>query len=106
MLNGHLVTLTSLHFNDTNGNEHWDSGEERKIDYLDNNTPWKFTTKDLWENMDGSLGFQGLEGVTGDGVWINGAFSESIPEPATIMLLGLGGLALVRRRIGGKCSIL
>ncbi len=96
----HVLTLTSLHFNDKNNNKKWDIGEERKIDYLDSNTPWKFTTKDLRENSDGSLGFQNLEGVTLDAVWIYGAFSESVPEPATVLLLGLGGIALFRRRRG------
>jgi hypothetical protein len=31
-------------------------------------------------------------------IWIDGLLAKAIPEPTTLALLGLGALALVRRR--------
>jgi hypothetical protein len=60
----------------------------------------KFTTDILSDGSDVSLTFSvvfGPEAATAEKFFVMNAF-ELVPEPATIALLGLGSLALIRRR--------
>jgi hypothetical protein len=118
----HWVTLSSYVsvsgwmgdlFDDENGNGLWDDGEdfwdENYLGLPDNpgvydyyikiNDPWP----DGWQGASSSDGWQLV--TINDGKlylgslgYIETAVSESIPEPTTVLLLGLGGLALLRRR--------
>ncbi len=90
---GHALTLTSLKFNQDNPNQ-------RKIDYLDSNNPTQLFEADATEAGDGTIYFRWNNGGANPptDVYISGAFAESVPEPATILLLSFGGLALLRRR--------
>ncbi|MCC6474843.1 MAG: hypothetical protein IT514_14000 [Burkholderiales bacterium] len=103
----HAITLTSLKFDDTNGNMAWDAGEARKLDYLDPNDTSKLFEADLTYNVtEARLEF----------VWDNGqknsnkqshialAYTESVPAPGVLLLLALG-LSLLwfrARRTGGR----
>lgn len=92
---GHALTLTSLKFDDTNGNQQWDAGEARKIDYLDPNDPSHLTETNLTEGASGQLEFTWGTQL----VWIDLAYSESpVPEPGVLVILGAGSLTLLLRR--------
>jgi len=100
---GHALTLTSMKFDDANGNQQWDPGEAREIDYLDPNNPtqlfWGVVKDDL---NNGRLEFYWDNGGANAAQWvtIEGAFTESpIPEPGVLSLLVLGLVALLRRRL-------
>jgi hypothetical protein len=113
----HAVTLTSLTFEDDNGNGQWDTAREfASIDYIDPNCPLgrdkdhpRSTIAGLTLGADGRLHFPW---VNGDGstcdpnitppvdASIRLAYAESpVPEPATIVLLGIGiGAAAAARK--------
>ena len=102
---GHALTLTSLKFDDTDGDEEWDAGETRWVDYLDPNKPSQLFEAELTLQADGSFKFNWHNGGanTATDVYIVGAYSESpIPEPATIavwsILGGLGFYTAQRRK--------
>ena len=92
---GHVVTLTSLAYDDANGDGMRDELERMRIDYLDPNDPSGLKVADLFLQGD-LLTF----GYNDQIATIEFAFKESpVPEPTTIMvsLTGLG-LAWMRRR--------
>jgi hypothetical protein len=99
---GHALTLTSMHFDDTNGNLQWDPMlETAAIDYLDPNNP----TQVFWANVglntvENRLQFMWYNGGYNpqQTVYIGLAFAESVPEPAAIILLSLSGLMIVLKR--------
>lgn len=97
----HAVTLTSLFFDDLNGNLMWDAATEAaKIDYLDPNH-----TDQLYQSAltlaGGFLTFNWNNGGANapvNGVQIFMAYAESpAPEPTTLLLLGLALLLLMLR---------
>jgi hypothetical protein len=97
---GHALTLTSLLFDDMNGNQMWDPGETQKIDYLDPNNPTQ-----LFQATDLALVGERLQFTWNNGganpntlVYIDLAYSESIPEPATLLLLLCSVGLMLRRR--------
>ncbi len=101
----HALTLTSLKFEDGNNNGLWDSGEQRKIDYLDPNNPTQFFESVLEVQGDGSLKFNwhNDDANTAKDVYIRAAYSESpaVPAPSCVAaLVGMGatGLVVVVRR--------
>ncbi|MBN1512615.1 MAG: PEP-CTERM sorting domain-containing protein [Phycisphaerae bacterium] len=95
---GHAITLTSLKFNDLGspGNGRWDPAtEEAKIDYLDPND----TSQVKWATVSLTGSRLEFEWWQDSQTWyIDHAWTESIPEPATLGLLALGGFILARRR--------
>lgn len=91
---GHFVTLTSFHWDDVNGNLVVDFGEGAWIDFTDPATGL-YNTAGIWQSGMGTI----LETDYASGATITMAVSESpIPEPVTMSLLALGGLALLRKR--------
>jgi len=99
----HALTLTSMKFDDQDGDLQWDLGEARDIDYLDPNNPSQLFTGAVQQNLAGTrLQFWWNNGAGGANQWatIEGAYTESpIPEPAVLSLLVLGIVALLRRRL-------
>lgn len=99
----HAITLTSLKFDDTNGNDMWDVGEARKLDYLDPNDTSRLIEADLTLLASGALGFRWDNGNNGArDAFIDLAYSESVPEPGTLGLLALALLLVAThvRRAG------
>ena len=105
----HMLTLTSMHLDDLDGDGTWDPGQETaSIDYLDPNNPTGLFEATV-SYVDGVIAFEWHNGGynTPDDVWIGVAYWESpVPEPATILLLGLGGVALFvrKKRIGAHVA--
>jgi hypothetical protein len=90
----HYLTVYSFNWTDT-GNGTIDNGE-CTIGYIN---PWGGVSGscDLWEEtVDGKIR---MTTNYAGGSWIGAAFSE-VPEPTTLLLLGLGSLMLLRRRRG------
>ena len=86
----HAITLTSLKFDDQNGNAQWDNGEARKLDYLDPNDTSRLIEADLTILNDGSLGFRWDNGNNAArDAYIDLAYTESVPEPGVLALFGL-----------------
>lgn len=87
---GHCLTLTSFHWEDDDEDGFIDQTETAWIDYID---PWGGIPgqSNVWES--GGM----LETDYGLSAYITMALSESIPEPATLALLGLALVMLARR---------
>ena len=99
---GHALTLTSMSFNDLDGDLQWDPNETRNIDYLDPNNPSMLFTGAVQQNLvGGRLQFWWNNGGANPNGWatIDLAYSESIPEPAALSVLVLGVVAMLRRRL-------
>jgi len=98
----HALTLTGLYFQDTNGNDVWDTGETRGINYLDPNNPTQPFSAALNLNPAGALSFVWNNGGIDQNqpVYISMAFKESVPEPCSVIALAVGLVSLLglRRR--------
>jgi len=109
---GHYLTIKSFFWNDVNRDNIIQREENATIDYIDPRTG-EVKLSDIWFDPsfdtggfhDGGLGIEysypdpedpGLE-ITVDGQ-ITMAMSQTLPEPATLLLLALGGMAMMRRR--------
>lgn len=90
----HMMTLTSVHFDDVNNNKSRDAGEKAWIDYLDPESPGALSGKKELGEKDGFLTFDYTLGdVKVMGAQIYLAYSESplpVPEPSEMALLGFG----------------
>jgi len=103
---GHMVTLTSLKFCDSNDNKQWDAylDEVAQIDFVDPNDPRALTWCPLTMDYEGSgaLKFMYTHGGTPYLATLDLAYSESpVPEPLTMagLMLGLGSVVTyVRKR--------
>jgi hypothetical protein len=109
---GHMVTLTSLKFDDKDGDRKWDPDpdpnkyEKAWIDYIDPNSPFGPDTNNPgptlseieWKKYPGTEVVMPFAKDAGYGGWIYYAYSESpVPEPATLIvwsLLGAWGVGL------------
>jgi len=95
---GHCVTVSSFSFLDANGDGIIDNGENAQLDFTD---PWDGNHYVGTLTMSGgSLKLSYVGGAAGAGAWgiVNIAVAESVPEPSTLGLLALSGLALLWRR--------
>jgi hypothetical protein len=90
---GHYLTLSSFCWTDADRDGMIDLEEKATIDFIDPGTGQKTYTSIWQEALDGYLktGYNGWQPI------ITMAVSESIPEPVTLLLLGLGGL-MIRKR--------
>jgi len=96
---GHYVTLSSLHWTDLDMDGVIDMNEAATIDFIDPGTG-AVNNASIWQSYLGGAIETGYFGTTAS--WISMAVSESpIPEPATMTLLalGLGAAALLKRRM-------
>lgn len=90
---GHFLTVKSFHWNDVDGDSVVDFEEGATFDYIDPCTGAPGISG-IWQSTYGSI----LEtNYNAYGPILTMAVSESVPEPATVVLLSLGGLALLRR---------
>jgi hypothetical protein len=91
---GHYLTVKSFHWDDVDEDSVIDSEEAATFDYID---PWTGVpgVSKLWQNAYGSILETDYKASTITTITM--AVSE-IPEPCTILLLGLGGLLLRRKR--------
>lgn len=95
-----VVTLTSLHFNDTNYNGVWDPGEQRKIDFLDPDNPTYLVDVFMWEREDLAIQLNWQEQD-----WlVSVAFAENpdIPEPSAIVTGLFGCVWFAGYRLRGR----
>jgi hypothetical protein len=91
----HAVTLTSLTFDDRNGNQVFDAGEPPlRIDYLDPDDPSRLHEGPI-AIVRGLLRFRFRDGTAAT---IIVAYSESVPWPGAALLLGAGVLGLAAAR--------
>jgi hypothetical protein len=89
---GHFLTLSSFHWNDVDEDGIIDQVENATIDYIDPATG-AWGQSPIWHSSGSIVGtYSSLP------FEITMAVKESIPEPATIALLGLGGILLRKRR--------
>lgn len=98
----HVLTLTSMNFDDLNNNLMWDPNEPRMIDYIDPNNPSQLFWATVKNDLAGSrLQFWWNNGGANEARWvtIEGAYTESIPEPTVFGLLVLGMMTLLYRRL-------
>ena len=97
---GHWVTADSFHFNDLNNNGIIDNNETAQMDFVD---PWgaqQITGTLIMGGFDGQhmvLTYQGGAAGVGASGMIDAIVAESVPEPTSLALLGMGVLALCRR---------
>ncbi|MGA2770052.1 MAG: hypothetical protein ABSG26_04470 [Bryobacteraceae bacterium] len=99
---GHVLTLTSLKFDDMNGDGKWEYwNETARIDYLDPNNPTQLFESDLTVNPNLSLGFEWHNGGANPPEFaaLEVAYAESpAPEPGTLgsLLAAIALSAVVR----------
>jgi len=100
---GHFVTVKSFHWNDLNEDGFIDATEGATIDFVDPLTGAVAVASINDEGINAGLPcmqvnyLQGFQQVPVN-AWITMAVKESIPEPATIILLCLGGMMLRRKK--------
>ncbi len=91
---GHVLTLTGLTWNDANNNGVFDAGDTLTLNTIDPANPGANTTLTLSPGNPMTI-----TGGTYNGLVLDAALAESpVPEPATIALIAVGGLALLTRR--------
>ena len=91
---GHYLTVKSFHWNDTHNFGVIDFDEDGWFDYIDPGTGKRGQSK-LWQSSDGGILETDYNAFNPN---ITMVVSESIPEPATLLLFGIGGLLIGRRR--------
>jgi hypothetical protein len=91
---GHYLTVKSFHWNDANNDSIIQRAEGATFDYID---PWTggVGVSGLWQSYYGSILETDYNQYNPN---ITMVVSESIPEPATLLLFGLGGLLLRKRK--------
>jgi hypothetical protein len=90
---GHYVAVTSFNFNDEQNDRNIAQSDGAKIGFIDSVTG-AYTEVPIWNGT--YCGYNSLYVDYGGGAWIT--MAVSVPEPATLFLLSLGGLALLRKR--------
>jgi hypothetical protein len=90
---GHFLTVKSFLWSDADNDNVMDFEEGATFDYIDSCTGAPGVSG-IWQSYYGSI----LETDYTSGATITMSVSESIPEPATMALLGLGSLVLLRKR--------
>jgi len=91
---GHYLTVKSFLWNDANGNMVIDPAENATIDYIDPATG-AVGVSGIWQFAPGGV----LDvAYGGNQCQVTMIMSESVPEPATAVLLLVGGLMLLCRR--------
>ncbi|NNM89133.1 MAG: PEP-CTERM sorting domain-containing protein [Phycisphaerae bacterium] len=91
---GHVLTLTGLTWNDANNDGVFDAGDTLTLNTIDPANPGANTALTLTPGNPMTI-----SGGAYNGLVVDAALAESpVPEPATIVLFLIGGLALLARR--------
>jgi hypothetical protein len=91
---GHYLTVTGFSWNDADGDKTVDANEGATIFYID--PAGNATNSPISQQVLGGQLFVSYPNFNNASLVM--AVSESVPEPATLSLLALGGLAMIRRR--------